>query len=621
MSLLFPLGMAALGALLPLVVLYILKQRRQEHVVPAAFLWRHALEDLRASSLFQRLRTPLLFFLQAAAIALFALAAAGASLDLDVGDQPRRIVLVVDRSRSMNATDEDGQTRMEVARELCLDAIDGLRGADELMLVAFDRDAEVVVAFTGDETLLTNAVEDLHTRDLGSRPAAALRLSGSFAKASPGFAPEVIVVSDGAVTGDLPLLSCEVKFVRVGESDANQGIAEARLTSVPGEPPQLFVRVDNGASTPTTRTLVLLRDGEVADARELTLAPDGEDVAFFELSEPEGDDPVVLEVRLDGEDVLPDDDRVQLIQRPAVPRFGLLVRDTPTGYLDARKLEALHPGLAMVELTPAEALASIDGGTRVDLIVYDGIAPEKIPDVPGQIYVNALPPESGLTEAGRQEYPIIIDWEHTHPVTVRCQFDDVFVEESALLRGHERSEVLVDTTGGPLILLTPVPGREVLVIAFDPAASNLPLKLAWPLLLANSLDHLLAEVRLDHEAPVFPTGSVIRAEDGVPFTVTTPAGDEIEAQPALDGRPQCRETFQAGLYEVTPKDGEPDLRSFALLDSDEIRIGPKDELVLGEDTVQASPGSIRRNYLLRDPLLLLALGILLLEWALWCGRR
>jgi len=563
----------------------------------------------------------LLFFLQVASIVLFALAAAGASLDLDVGDQPRRIILVVDRSRSMNAADEEDQTRIEVARELCHDAIDGLRGADELMLVAFDQSAEVVVAFTGDETLLTAAVDALETRDLGSKPASALRLAASFAKASPGFAPEVIIVSDGAVTGDLPLLSCKVTFARVGKSDANQGIAEVQLTSVPGEPPQLFVRVENGAAERATRTLVLLRDGEVADARELVLEPGGDAVAFFELEEPESDAPVILQARLDGNDVLPDDDVVHLVQRPAVPRFGLLVRDSPSLYFDARKLEALHPGLAMVELTSAEALASIEGGTRVDLVVYDGVTPAALPNVPGQFYVNALPPESGLGETRRQEFPVIIDWHHTHPVTVRCKFDDVLIEESAHLTGHERSEILVDTTGGPLVLLTPVPGREVIVLAFDPAASNLPLKLAWPLLLANSLDYLLADVQREHEAPVFPTGSIIRSEDATPFTVTTPSGAKIDAIAAADGRPQCRDTFAAGLYTVTPEDGDGDPRSFALFDSDEIRIGPQSELVLGGDTVQATPGGIRRNFLLRDSLLLLALGVLLLEWALWCGRR
>ena len=108
---------------------------------------------------------------------------------------------------------------------------------------------------------------------------------------------------------------------------------------------------------------------------------------------------------------------------------------------------------------------------------------------------------------------------------------------------------------------------------------------------------------------------------GVPFTVTTPSGADVAAVAALDGRLQSRETFDAGLYTVTPEGGDGDPRTFALFDSDEIRLAPQSELTLGGDTVQATPGSIRRNFLLRDPLLLLALGVLLLEWALWCGRR
>ncbi len=623
MSFLFPLGMAALGMLVPLVVLYLLKQKRQEHRVPASFLWQHALLDLRASSLFQRLRTPLLFFLQAAAVALCGLAAAGASLDLDVGSVPRRIILVVDRSRSMQAQDEDERTRMDVARDLCRDAVDGLRGADELMLVAFDADASVLVAFTGDEDLLLGAIDDLTARDLPSRPAEALRLAGSFAKASPGFQPEVIVVSDGAVSGDLPLLSCQVTFVRVGRSGANQGIADAHLTHVPGELPQLFVRVENGSEQPASRMLVVRRDGEVAGARRLEIPIDGDAVAFFELEEPEGEMPVILDVRLDGDDVLAADDRVTLVLRPSVPRFGLLVRASPNLYLDARKLEALHPGLVMVEVTPAEALTSIEGGTRVDLVVYDGVAPAAVPKVPAQIYVGALPPGSGLTSSGAQEFPIVIDWHRTHPVTVRCQFDDVLIEESLKLAGHERSEVLVDTTGGPLVLLTPVAGREVLVLAFDPARTNLPLELAWPLLLANSLDYLLAHVQRDDEAPLFTTGTPIRVEGAASFDVEAPSGERTTADQDAAGRPVFRDTYQAGLYVV---DSEADasgggVRAFALLSSDEIDVAPRGELVLGGDKVSASPGGIRRNLLLRDPLLLLALAVLLLEWALWCGRR
>ncbi len=622
MSVLFPLGMAALAALVPLIVLYILKQKRVEVPVPAAFLWQNALEDLRASSLFQRLRTPLLLLLQALAIVLFALAAAGASLNLDIGDDPRRVILLVDRSGSMQAFDENGKTRFEAARELALDAVSGLSGADEMMVIGFDRNAEVLSAFTGDESTLAPLIEGLRPRDLPSRPQEALRLAASFAKASPGFEPEVIVISDGAVEGKLPVLGCQVTYARVGSSANNAGIAEAKLTQMPGERPQLFVRAENASDEVTIRSVVLRRDGRIIDAREIEIEPRGDAAAFFELEEPETTDLVLLEVVLDGEDVLPADDRVRLVLRPTVPRFGLLVRDGPTIYLDPRKLEALHPGLAMVEVTSAEAATTLAGDQAVDLIVYDSVSPETTPDVPAQLYINTLPPEGGLSDAGVVEFPIVIDWDRTHPITTRCQFDDLLITSAMKLAGFERSRLLIETTDGPLVLLTPIPGREVVVVAFDPSASNLPLKLAWPLMLANGLDYLLSGVERDGETPVQRTGSPIVAEGVGPLTVRTPDGEETTIEPAHDGRAVFTDTVRSGLYEVsTGAAPDPDPRAFAMLDSAEIAIEPRPELVLGGDRVEASPANLQRNVLLRDPLLLLALGLLLLEWGVWCGRR
>ncbi len=618
MSLLFPLGIAALGALVPLIVLYILKQRREDYPISAAFLWQHALEDLRASSLFQRLRTPLLLFLQALAVILFALAAAGASLDLDLGREPRRTILVIDRSASMRATDEDGGSRFEVAIELAHDAVSGLRTGDEMMIIAFDDEAQVITSFLDEGDVLDDALDRLEARDLASEPVGALRLADSFAQASPGFKAEAIVISDGAVEGELPLLSCETRFARVGKSDENQGFADVHLEQMPGEAAQLFVRIVNGDDAPVSRSVLVRRNGEVTDARQVDLPASGDVATFFEFEEPEGDEVQILEVALDGEDILASDNRVRLLLRPAVPRTGVLVRPSKTVYLDPRKLEALHPGLAMIEATPDDAAGLVAAG-GVDLVIYDGVSPAVIPEVAAQIYIGALPPDSGLISVGMLELPSVIDWDRTHPVTTRCQFDDVWVLEASDLSGHERSQPLVETTGDPLVLLTPVPGREVLVIAFDPSRSNLPLKLAWPLMLANSLDHLLRGVQRTGEEPLHETGAPIH--DDEPFTVVAPGGEKHDSKPSHDGRAVFRETYDAGVYSMTRDDGSEDLRAFALLNAAEVRVRPREELVLGGDKVASAGGGLRRNVLLRDPLLLLVLGLLILEWAVWCGRR
>lgn len=622
MSLLFPLGMAAAGALVPLVVLYLLKQKRIEQRVPANFLWARAMEDLRASSLFQRFRAPLLFLLQSAAILLCALAAAGASLDLDVGDAPRHVILLLDRSASMKTADEDGRPRFEAARELAGDLVDGLSATDEMMIVAFDRRSEVACAFTPDARRLAETLAGLAPRDLPTRLAEALETAVSFARASKGFAPEIVVISDGCVEDDLPPVPFPVKFARVGASGANQGITSLQVSRLAGEPAQVFVRVDNADTEAARRTVALRKGAEVVDARQADVGPGGDTTVWFEI--PDSGETAAEEwsVRLEGRDVQPADDVVPFVRRPVLARTGLVVRREPSIHLDPDKVSRLRPGLVLVGATPEDAAAVIAARTpRVDLVIYDGEAPAALPDVPAQIYVNCLPPGAGLSDGGTMADPIVVDWSRTHPTTARCQFDDVLVLEAKKVLGHERSLPLVESTGGPIVLLTPVPGREVLVVAFDPARSNLPLKLAWPLFLANSLDHLLGAADREGEEPLLPTGTPLPLGAGGPYTVTLPDGTATEVLADPSGKCVFTAGHRTGIHRVKGPTGEERLAAFALLDADEVRVAPREKLVLGGEARASDPSGLRRNLLLRDPLLLAVLGLLVLEWAVWCGRR
>lgn len=623
MTFLFPLGMAALGALVPLVVLYLLKQKRLEEKVPANFLWARALDDLRASSLFQRFRAPLLFLLQAASIALCALAAAGASLDLDVGHDPRRIVLLLDRSASMKCADLDGATRFEVAREHARSAIGSLARSDEMMIVAFDRRAEVVQAFTPDTDRLRDALDSVAPRDLPTSLADAIETAVSFARASRGFAPELLVVSDGNVEDELPDVPFPVKYVRVGTSGANQGIAGVSVTRAPGEAPQVLVRIENGEPRAVQRRVVLQAGADVLNARDVDLPPEGDTAVFFEIAEVAGETVVEMSAVLEGADALSADDRVDFLLRPAVPRNGLVVRREPSVALDPLRLSKLRPGLVLVGVTPEDAKAQIRAGTpRVDLVVYEGEAPDTLPDVAAQVYVNCVPPGAGLARVGALSDPIVIDWSRTHAVTARCQFDDVFVLEAQQFAGVERSLPLVETTGGPIVLLTPVPGREVLVIAFDPAKSNIALKLSWPLFLANSLDYLLAGVSREGEEAILRTGTVLPLDPSRgPYTAETPAGATVAVTPDATGRPVFRDGVSNGVHKVRDAAGRESLHAFALLDAREAHVAPRDRIVVGGVAQASDPAGIRRNVLLRDPLLLAVLGVLILEWAVWCGRR
>jgi len=103
-SLLTPLALGLSALAVPIVLMYVLKLRRQEHIVPSTFLWRQALEDIQANAPWQRLRFNILLLLQLLALAALVLALAGPAYSRShviLGD----LVVIVDESYAMQAHD------------------------------------------------------------------------------------------------------------------------------------------------------------------------------------------------------------------------------------------------------------------------------------------------------------------------------------------------------------------------------------------------------------------------------------------------------------------------------------------------------------------------------------
>jgi hypothetical protein len=141
----------ALLALVPagIILLYFLKLRRRPVQVPSTLLWRRSLEDLHVNSLFQRLRRNLLLFLQLLVVGLVMLALAGPRSE-GLGQQGKRLVLAIDESASMAATDVS-PSRLEQALLRAKTVIDEMRPGDVAMIIAFADSARVVTNYTEDK--------------------------------------------------------------------------------------------------------------------------------------------------------------------------------------------------------------------------------------------------------------------------------------------------------------------------------------------------------------------------------------------------------------------------------------------------------------------------------------
>jgi len=106
-----PSGLWLLGLLAPLVLLYVLKVRRQRVTVSSTWLWAAAARDIAAKSPFKRLQAQVPLVLELAALCLLAMALARPASRAGhiAGDH---VAIVVDTSASMGALEPDGRTRL-----------------------------------------------------------------------------------------------------------------------------------------------------------------------------------------------------------------------------------------------------------------------------------------------------------------------------------------------------------------------------------------------------------------------------------------------------------------------------------------------------------------------------
>jgi hypothetical protein len=194
---------------------------------------------------------------------------------------------------------------------------------------------------------------------------------------------------------------------------------------------------------------------------------------------------------------------------------------------------------------------------------------------------------------------------------------------------------------GPLIFRATLAGQPTLVFAFDVAQSNLPLRVAFPILIANAVKELApsplpSSVPLGDPLVYRPRASAASVRVAPPhgepvdllLAVTADRGDAGESAPAGESpEEQLREvsfadTGQAGVYAVTEIDASGELLgsgSFVVNaghpSESDLRANPALPATLAAAQAASESGSSRTNLTDFWPLLAtVALALLMLEW-------
>src|SRR5918999_3947352 len=263
-----PLALIGLIALPIIVAFYMLRLRRRDLPVGSTFLWQQLVRDVEANAPWQRLRFSWLLLVQLL-IALLAVFAATRPFLTVQSDLAANVVLIVDTSASMGATDPEGE-RMELARSAARRVIGELPVGGRVTVVAADDTAHVLVSETDDRAAAAAAVDGLTATQLPGDLTDAFALASALAARDSD--STVVVVTD-ASGDEVPDAGVEAPVLveLVGASDANQSIAALSvLRRAGGAQLDLFAAVANPSAAEATRRLEVYADGTLVDARDLT---------------------------------------------------------------------------------------------------------------------------------------------------------------------------------------------------------------------------------------------------------------------------------------------------------------------------------------------------------------
>jgi hypothetical protein len=520
MTLAFPIALVGLLAVPALVAIYWLRSKHRRHVVSSLLLWADEGRPREGGIVFDRLQTPLTFFLELIAITLLVFAAAGPSITARAANGT--LVAVLDDSFSMLAGGDDSprsRGKAAIKTELA-------RGRYDHATLILAGESPAVLGETGaGDSQVVRLLDQWRCPAPGADIQGALGLAFTIA----GDRGRVLVVTDHGPTE--PPTNNRLEWLAFGRARSNVAIINATRTERDnGE--RCMIEVANLSSASATSRLIVEQysDNPDAESRELahydlTLGPDSSNRVVFNLKP----GAAALRARI-ADDALAVDNRCVLMPQPH-KQAAVAVRIS-----DEKLKQSLEKALQ------ATGIATVTGG-EPDLLFTD------------DQQVNPLPEEQAkdtwvvqfLVESSAESFvgPFVID--RGHPLTDGLSLAGVVW---AAARTQPAGRAIITAGDVPLLTDTERGGVHQLRWHIKPDISTLQDSPAWPVLVWNIADWRVSHLPGLRETNIHLGSSVTLAlAPGVKDVQVKAPGESPISLPAGD-RSLSISADTSGVYEV-----------------------------------------------------------------------
>ena len=497
----------ALLGIIP-IALYFFKRRSRPVAVSTMVFFRWLAQEHQESAWLRRLKRWVSFILTMV-LFLSAILALSRLAGTPFSGGVRNVVILLDRSASMNARDEHGVSRFDEARRLLQSRVEALGSQVGVALVAYDSRPEVIEARGAERRALASALDALQAGPVAGDPGPALEAALTLARLETP--AEIWHVTDQPGKASEPERGVRIVPLPVALPEpVNVGFTAFQVRKEPMQSSRYtaFVQVACNAAAPGPIEGKI--SGTVGEAplppRGFTLRP-GEVQGFeLPLTGARGE---LLRLNLEaaGDCLALDNTLLAPLpeSRPVVAvRVGKREAVDPYAHLALQSL--VEEGELRIWSVQPEQWPVPD----IDVAIFDNWLPATWPaDVPA-IVLN--PPASlgpirarSLGAAGLPQREIretVAD----HPVLFRVSTGRLALTQSCVLEAAGPLEPLWEAKGEPLLLAGTVQGQRIVVMGFSPRQSErLPMTASFPILMGNAI-YWCAEGRRIEETAGFGGG-------------------------------------------------------------------------------------------------------------------
>jgi hypothetical protein len=538
----------------PIVLFYILKVRLRRIPVSTTYFWEQVYHEKNPRSIWQKLRHLLSLLLQLLFLLLVVLALADPYL---LGDwmKPRRVVLIVDQSASMQAADVK-TTRLDVAKGQASKMIDALRWRDDMAIISAGSVPTVEIGLTSHQRTLRKTLDGIEPTDGTGSTHEAVDIARRLIADHPN--AEIHLLTDQELDESLGDETQEfVKVHRVGESTDNIGITNFQVRRSIIDPIgfQILVEVSNFSESDVECRLNIDLGEDVVDVVPLKLTPGEVWSDVLDHATALGGE---LVATIDREDILAVDNtaRALLPKREMQPVFlssdtNLFLRTV----FEAIPYVQVQRGSGETTASPVEAVS-----------VYYRDVPQELPD--GSVIVIDPQQDTSLFAIGETlENPLVVEQDSESELMTHVKLQNVNFPGARKLELKEGAQVLVKSLDGdPLYASIEHENGKVLVLTVNLDEGDLPLRTAFPIMISNALSWFQGEKGEWNEA--YATGEIItfpleeNDDEQTELLFISPGGREFPIPGQLE-ETTLGPLEEAGIWKLverTPaaeEDGEP----------------------------------------------------------------